>query len=99
LAAQTKSKVKYPAEPVDVHNKPVENVIFSGNPGSPFVAEIVEIEQKVEEIRISISRYLMIWQRVYEQAQQSEDTYVMQRANNELRGLHRLLGRLSVATT
>lgn len=99
MATETKTPVKYPGVPKDVTTKSPQDIIFSGKSGSPFVAEIVDIERQAEEIRMSMSRYLATWQRVYEQARQAGDVPVMQRAHNELNGLHRLLGRLSVATT
>ena len=99
MVTETKSKIKYPGVPADVHTKPVEAVIFSGNPGSPFVAEIAEIERKAEEIRVSISRYLQLWNNTFDKANRAGDLHVELRANNETQGLYALLDRLSKATT
>lgn len=85
--------------PKDVRTKAPTDIIFADIPGTPFYGEIVDIERKAEEIRVSISRYLAIWQDVASKATEAGDTHVQERADREIAGLYRKLERLARATT
>jgi len=92
------TKPVYRNVPAGLHKQAPTDIIFSGKPGTPFVAEIAEIEQKVEEIRVSISRYLTNWNQTAQTAAQHHDEHVEIRATNEVNGLYKLLRRLDRAT-
>lgn len=97
MLSQTPMRPKYRGVPLSVETDDPTHIIFSGKPNTPFVSEITNIEQLVEDCRTSISRYLGVWEKVHKQAQEAEDTRVLERAHREIDGLYNLLKRLERA--
>lgn len=98
-AAVSTAAIPYRGVPSDVATHDPADIIYSGRTGTPFVETIRQLEDTVQDMRVAIARYLDIWTKVKDAAQQNDDTLVYNRAKNELDGLYALLSRITHAVS
>ncbi len=77
----------------------VGQVTFEAKAGAPFMADILAIEERVQDVREGISRQLRKWELHKKQAMDEGLTAEVTRAEAEINGLYRLLNRLQMAVS
>ena len=76
-----------------------EQATFEAKIGSPFMDDILAVEEKAQEIREGIGRQLRKWETHKKQATDAGMPAEVTRAEAEIRGLYQLLGRLQMAVS
>jgi hypothetical protein len=84
----------YKGVPKDVSTRDPKDIIHSGNTGAPFLSDVTDLEQRVQDVRMNISKELDKWAKVKAEARQNNDDNAFDRATNELDGLYDVLSRL-----
>lgn len=93
--AEVEPRPKYPQLPASVLTDPPGTLIHSGKVGTAFVDDIIAITEKVDEVRMALSRSLDRWNRIRTMARLENDEPIFERASAEIDGLHALVARLS----
>ena len=84
----------YKGVPKDVSTRDPKDIIHNGKFDAPFMAEIQEIEQSVQDLRMKMSRELDKWAAVKTEARDAGDNNAFDRANREIDGIYEALAKL-----
>lgn len=85
----------YKGVPKDVSIRDPKDIIHNGNVGAPFLSDVTDLEQRVQDVRIQISKELDKWAQVKTEARRNNDDNAFYRATNEIDGLYDVLSRLA----